>query len=167
MAKYDDGQEVKVGDVIKTPRAIEHGWKGRTVVVQISGDDIKYQTGSGVHWAHLAGIKLVERAKSYNDGMVTGFPPCGTGDISEVLEVAAKYRKLAIAKQKEQTMKKAYKAYIIEQDNDGNQIKMLHESIVFAVSKDKAEQAMVIKATKGGVVDEKTNFVVVANPIVY
>jgi hypothetical protein len=68
-----------------------------------------------------------------------------------------------VTDQKEQdTMKKAYKAYIIEVDKDGNQVKMLHESIVFAVTKDKAEQAVIIEATTGGVIDANTNFVVVA-----
>jgi hypothetical protein len=71
-------------------------------------------------------------------------------------------RQTVTGKKEQDTMKKAFKAYIIEVDKDGNQVKMLHESIVFAVTKDKAEQAVIIEATTGGVIDANTNFVVVA-----
>jgi hypothetical protein len=158
---YADGQAVRVGDTISYLLV-----DGIHTTAVITGID----PSGRIHYSHngrlyssnprLMEMRLVTRAS---------MPvKAGSGKYAQQGHVETEWATEFFQRQaqKEQdTMKKAYKAYIIEVDKDGNHVKMLHESIVFAVNKEKAEQAVIIQATQGGVVDSNTNFVVATAPL--
>jgi hypothetical protein len=168
---YKDGQEVKAGDVI-TYTSATHGPNTTAQVISIGPKAIEYKRYvDGAIWTNrdlAPDAVLRHRAAPVRCNCRTYH--CKHGDLHAAQAhrvwsagtLLGDMRQTVTGKKEQDTMKKAFKAYIIEVDKDGNQVKMLHESIVFAVTKDKAEQAVIIEATTGGVIDANTNFVVVA-----